>query len=340
MTIRVGLIGCGGIMTAHLRGWKAVEGRAQVVATADVDRARAEQRAAEVGGAKVFTDYHEMLTHADLDAVDISLPHYLHREAIVAAAEAGKHMIAEKPLCLTWQEAEEIIRAVESNRVTMMCAHNQLFLPTVQAARAYLDEGHLGDIYMLRTIDCFYNFRPTGIPGRAPKPVDLGWRASKALTGGGELIDTGYHPTYMLLYLARSEPVAVTAFTQKHRHQHMEGEDTGYVMIRFADGSVGHILTSWAFEFPLDNPRFQIIGEKGQVSGTNTAIKFKPNGWEMPAQHEFPPTDTFVAEIIHFVECLETGEPPIQTHMDGARVLRVLLAAYKSAEEGITVALS
>ena len=124
MTIRVGLIGCGGIVTAHLRGWKAVEGRAQVVATADVDRARAEQRAAEVGGAKVFTDYREMLTYADLDAVDISLPHHLLRDAIVAAAEAGKHIIAEKPLCLTWQEAEEIIRAVESNRVTMMCAHN------------------------------------------------------------------------------------------------------------------------------------------------------------------------------------------------------------------------
>jgi predicted dehydrogenase len=167
----------------------------------------------------------------------------------------------------------------------------------------------------------------------------MGWRASKALTGGGELIDTGYHPTYMLLFLAQAEPVAVTAFTQRHRLYQMEGEDTGYVMVKFADGSIGHILTSWAFEFPLDNARFHIIGEKGQLVGTNTAIKFKANGWATPAQHEFAPTDSFVSEIQHFVECLETGEAPIQTHVDGARVLKVILAAYQSAEEGITVKL-
>lgn len=339
MVIRIGLIGCGGIVGAHLRGWKAIEGRAQIVAVADIDRTRAEQRAAEVGGAAVFTDYRTMLAQADLDAVDISLPHHLHRDAIVAAAEAGKHILAEKPLCLTLEEAADIARAVEGNGVVMMCAHNQLFLPSIQAARAFLDQGHLGDLYMLRTIDCFHGWRPSGIPGRSPKPVNMGWRASRAMTGGGELIDTGYHPSYMLLYLARSEPVAVAAFTQKHRHQFMEGEDTGYVMVRFADGSVGHILTSWAFEMPLDAPRFQIIGEKGQVSGSNTNVRFKVDGWAEPAAHEFAPVDTFTAEIAHFIDCLENKEEPIQTYIDGTRVLKLLLAAYKSAAEGITVEL-
>lgn len=87
----------------------------------------ARRRAEEVGGADVLSDYTELVNRDDVDAVDICLPHHLHAAAIVAAADAGKHVLCEKPLCLTMDQADAVRRAVADNHVTLMCAHNQLF---------------------------------------------------------------------------------------------------------------------------------------------------------------------------------------------------------------------
>lgn len=138
MTINVGLIGAGGITRSHVRGYAAVPEQARLAAVADVVVDQAKRRADEIGGAAVFDDYRAMIVEADIDAVDICLPHHLHAEAIIAAAGAGKHVLCEKPLCLTVEEAEAIDRAVTDAGVTMMCAHNQLFMPTVARARKLL----------------------------------------------------------------------------------------------------------------------------------------------------------------------------------------------------------
>ena len=98
--IKVGLIGGGGIASAHIRGYAEHAERIGVTAVADAVPETVERRAAELG-AQGFTDYRQMITEADIDAVDICLPHHLHNDAIVAAAEAGKHILCEKPLCLS-----------------------------------------------------------------------------------------------------------------------------------------------------------------------------------------------------------------------------------------------
>ena len=103
-------------------------------------------------------------------------------------------------MCLTIEEARRVRAAVAAAAITLMCSHNQLFLPPVAAARQLLQEGILGTVYEARTTDCFYNdFDPS----------TMGWRAHRSTSGGGELIDTGYHPTYLLLYLMDSEPIEV-----------------------------------------------------------------------------------------------------------------------------------
>ena len=194
--IKVGLIGGGGIASAHIRGYAEHADRIAVTAVADAVPETVERRAAELG-AQGFADYRQMITEADIDAVDICLPHHLHKDAIVAAAQAGKHILCEKPLCLSPAEAVEVQEAVAAAGVTLMCAHNQLFLPAVAAAKAVLDSGRLGRVYEVRTTDCFYNDFD---------PANMGWRASAATSGGGELIDTGYHPTYLMLHLAGCGP--------------------------------------------------------------------------------------------------------------------------------------
>ena len=112
MLFSVGIIGAGNIAGHHIPGYLQAAEHAQVTAIADVDGERARQRAERLGDVQVFLDYREMVTSPLIDAVDICLPHHLHKDAIVAAAAAGKHILCEKPLCLTLEEADVVARAV------------------------------------------------------------------------------------------------------------------------------------------------------------------------------------------------------------------------------------
>src|SRR5207245_10025546 len=109
-----------------------------------------------------------------------------------------------KPLCLILAEAEESCQAVESSGVTFMSAHNQVFLPTVAAAKELLQDGLLGQIYKVYSSDCFVHPQ-TRLSEEEKRTVGRTWRSSKETIGGGELIDTGHQPTYRLIYLSSSE---------------------------------------------------------------------------------------------------------------------------------------
>jgi predicted dehydrogenase len=326
--LNIGLIGCGGIAGAHLRGYAAVTDRAKVAAVADPNQESARARAEEVGGAEVFSDVHALLAGApDIDAIDICLPHHLHKDAIIAAAEAGKHVLCEKPLCLSREESREVKAAVAASGITLMCAHNQLYMPPVAKAREILAAGGIGKVYEVRTTDSFYNNFD---------PANMGWRASKATSGGGELIDTGYHPTYLMLNLVGSVPTDVTAMLSTHRLSFMDGEDSAQVLVRFADGAVGHLVTSWAYEAAGVTEKFSAVGEKGSLWSDGTSLWVKERGAEA-VKHDFTEVNAFVAEIEDFVGCLETGRRPINTEQEGTDVLEVILAAYESAEKGTIV---
>src|SRR4051812_25394149 len=123
-TVRIGLIGAGGIAGAHVAGYLRNPETVTFAAVADPVRESAERRAAD-SGAAIYADYRTMLAEADIDAVDICLAHHLHKDAIVAAARAGKHILCEKPLCLTPEEAAEVDAAGPPPRVAPVWAHQQ-----------------------------------------------------------------------------------------------------------------------------------------------------------------------------------------------------------------------
>src|SRR5690606_36726757 len=148
--VRIGLIGAGGIANAHLKGYATIPDRVKVTAVADANPEALAKRTEETG-ATGYTDFTELVKDPEVDAVDICLPHHLHRAAIVAAAEAGKHLLCEKPLCLTADEAAELRDAVQKAVVTLMCAHNQLFMPAVAKAKEVIESGALGPLYEVRT---------------------------------------------------------------------------------------------------------------------------------------------------------------------------------------------
>ena len=178
-----------------------------------------------------------------------------------------------------------------------MCAHNQLFLPAVAKAKQLLDQGILGTVYEVRTTDSFYNDFD---------PQNMGWRATAATSGGGELMDTGYHPTYLMLHLAGGSPVEATAMLSRHRLRFMEGEDSAQVLVRFDNGVVGQLVTSWAYDPPPGTERFSVVGERGSLHSDGRSLTVTLRG-SSSQTYDFEDVDTYVAEIGHFADCLRSA---------------------------------
>ncbi len=230
--IKLALIGTGGISHAHVSGILAHQDKIECVAMCDVVESNLEARAKQLGyEPKRFSDWKKMLEvmGSEIDAVDICLPHHLHAPAILDAAAAGKHILCEKPMCMTLEEADKIVDAVKKAGVIYMSAHNQLFTPAVREIKRLMDSGAVGKVRWIRSQDCFIIGNPAGMRNS--------WRANLKTQGGGELIDTGYHPTYRLLYLGGGD-IAEVRGTMGRFWLKMEGEDTASVQVRFKNGII------------------------------------------------------------------------------------------------------
>jgi predicted dehydrogenase len=328
--VRVALIGSGGISAAHGKGFLKYADKIKCVALVDVSpdnlKKRTDQLAPTGTIPRTFSDWKACLKEMgdQIDAVDICLPHHLHAPAILDAAAAGKHVLCEKPMCMSLAEADEIGAAVKRAGVTYMSAHNQLFMPVVQEAKRMIDAGEIGRVMWLRSQDCFR------AGGEGGNPFKGSWRANLETQGGGELIDTGYHPSYRLLYLAGSPAVSIHGQMGRYVQQ-IEGEDTASVQVRFANGALGEILTSWAFPLPHGTHQVHVMGEKGQLFGSENTLYHLPKGATEPTKRTFDAVDTFEAEIAHFADCLREGRRPIHSVEEGRAVLELILNASKSA---------
>lgn len=332
--VRVALIGCGGIARAHCAGFLQHKDKLRVVALCDITEANLKARADQLvptghPSPRTFGDWKTALKEmsGEIDAVDICLPHHLHAPAILDAAAAGKHVLCEKPMCMTLEEADRVLAAVAASGITYMSAHNQLFMPCVREAHRRIRDGLLGKVYYVRSADCFRG----NVAGFAAS-----WRAKLSYQGGGELIDTGYHPTYRMLHLATAAgsgfgQVRAVRATMGRFHLTIEGEDTAAVQVRFASGIIGDILTSWAMPLPYGMHQIHVVGEHGQLFGSENNLYFLPQGAKEPALFTFPAVDTFVEEIGHFAECLLEGKSPLHGPQEGKEVLEVIVRATENA---------
>ena len=323
--VRLAIIGAGGISHQHALGVLEHPDLVECVALCDVSddnlRARNEQLG---GGCRLYHDWNTLLAELGdgIDAVDICLPHHLHAAAITDAARAGKDVLCEKPLCTTLAEADRLVAVVRETGILYQSAHNQLFMPCVVEAKKRIVAGEIGEVRWLRSQDCF-TANPTGFAGK--------WRASLKTQGGGELIDTGYHPTYRLLYLAGSEVVGVRASMARFL-QPIEGEDTASVQVRFASGAIGEILTSWAMNNPYGSYQIHVVGSEGQLFGTENTLWTLPNGAKEPQKFDLPPVQTIPAGVGDFARRVRSRERPIHGVEEGRLVLDVITRATADAE--------
>ncbi|MCD6291435.1 MAG: Gfo/Idh/MocA family oxidoreductase [Anaerolineae bacterium] len=346
--VRVGIIGCG-VGRFHARGYAQLPD-AEIVALADVNPERFHRITDEIPVPNLYTSYEELLKRDDIDAVSIALPNFLHAPATLAALEAGKHVLVEKPLAMTVEEGEEMVEAARRAGRKLMIAFNYRFRGDSQTIKRQLDAGLLGDIYFTRA----GWLRQSGIPGLGS------WFTDKSRSGGGPLIDLGVHVLDLSMWLMGSpEPVAASGATYAKfgprgrggwGHTRFEVGPGGFTVedmatgyIRFANGATLSLEVSWAsFTSHPDAYYIHLFGTEGGAELNVVQYGFDDNvrlfGEEAGTYMEKHPNyfkggghDALVAE---FVRCILEDEEPSPNGEDGLRVLRVIDALYRSAEAG------
>jgi len=349
--LRVGLIGLGGVAEAHLTGYKEVD-RIEVVAGAEIREDRLKQMV-EKWGFKGYLSYEEMLEKENLDIACVLVPARLHREVTEKAAEYGVHVLCEKPMAITLDDAEAMIKKCEKEGVKFCYGATYRFLSACRKAKEMIDKNMLGNIMLLMETlvggKGFKNFRdagsqhyPVGGPGG----------------GGMGLVDHGIHLIDMFMWLTASEVESV--FGRGNYSGQTPG--TEYLTMISKNGAIGQLVYneatfssdmpyegifswggSWDINYNLilgggwdvQPGNFRVHGEKGALRVFHYANKlffFGENKQEqVPLLHQ-PMPGNFMLQMESFANRLIRGEEPEVTGYDGLRALQVLLAAYECFE--------
>lgn len=337
--LRVGVIGVG-IGRAHINAFAKAEG-AEVVALCDVNEERAQTvaHASDLSDARIFTDYRAMLDEAQLDAISIGLPNFLHRQVAVDALNAGVHVLCEKPLALNAIEAQEIADAAEKNNRKCMVGQVNRFRDDSQYLKNLIDSGELGRTYYAHT----GWLRKRGIPGYG------GWFTTKEQSGGGPLIDIGVHLLDIAWWLCGCpNPVSVSGSTYAEFGPRGKGigrwgadvkaegtfnvEDLAVALIRFDNGLTINLEVSWALHNEKTKQWCQIFGSEGGADwGENPAIYRELQGADVSGAIDIAKGDPWQNEMQHFVDCILQDKTPDPDARQGVQMMKMLDAIYESA---------
>ena len=328
--IHVALIGCGIISENHIRAYRQQANRARITVCYDRDAARAAQRAAQCG-ARVAASLDEILADPAVDAVEICTPHHVHAETAIAAAEAGKHILCQKPLARTLDECDAIIDAAQHADVTLFYAEIMRTSPPAVAARQAIEAGRIGTLIGVQATYAHW---------QGGEYLGTAWRYDPRITGGGQLLDGGIHFVDMLLQIGgpiQAISCAVTRFRPE-----LGGEDTAALSVRFAGGHLGSMFSSQASGVWFPGANFVAFGTEGVLTlgGPHGALALHradlPDGHQVLVAQR---PDVFNAMIAAYLDTLEGRVPNPSPGENGRENLRVVLAAYESARLGREVAL-
>jgi predicted dehydrogenase len=237
--IRLGLIGCGGIVRiAHAPGYQSIPELVQVTALADPvgDNLQQMGQTLAVPPERRYAGHRQMLEHAELDAVTIATPHHLHAEHAMDAAAAGVAVISEKPMATSIEQAQEVLAAVQRHGVPYAVVHNFLFAQGTERARSLLADGAAGTPFFGRAKSLFNKTDDRADPNNE-------WRASRA-AGGGAINDTAYHEIYLLETLVGS-PVRYVEARVATQHFAFDVDDLALLLLEHENGAPSTVATSW-----------------------------------------------------------------------------------------------
>jgi UDP-N-acetylglucosamine 3-dehydrogenase len=320
-----GIIGVGRFGTRHANNLSSMEG-VEVTAIADVveDRARA---LADKLGASWYIDYRELLSKEDVDAVVIALPHKFLAQAAIAAAQAGKQILCQKPMALNYAEGERVVEAAERAGVKLMVYGQNRYRTDYRAARDLVQSGDIGEFYLLEEARKFRGFGE-GYPE---------WFKSKEMAGGGVLQNFTCHSIDVIRWVLGREVSSVYAMMDRCYFEACEGEDNAVILLRFDNGGLGSSVQSWS----TSGSWMEITCTKGRVRVENNMVSLRTNGdWKEIARRDPAEDERYMLEE-YFVRCLREEElGPSPSGREYLGVIHTIEAAYRSAEEGREVRLS
>jgi predicted dehydrogenase len=340
--IRIGMIGAGGIaQSAHLPAAASLPGLVQLVAVADVNEAAARSAAAGFG-ADSYADYRRLLERKDIEMVVVTTPEFLHREQVVAAAEAGKHILCEKPMASSLADADAMIAASERTGVRLMVGHSRRFTARYQAIRRAVDSGEVGEVRLIRENER-RSRPPLGQTGYYWHPGH--WTGNPKFSVGVALTNA-IHETDLCGWFAGAEPVRVFAEHKITREGNLV-PDFISITVTFANGVVGSTEVNNALPpgYPAYH-QFEIHGTHGVIRAKDheqqSIIRFRDQGADFPGTYHslLHFQDAYAAELAQFVEALRADRPVPLPAEEARRALRIALAAVDSAKSGHVVELA
>ena len=339
-TVKVGIIGSGYIADTHLRAFQLVP-EAEVVAIASPTAEHVQAMADQYGVPQWFTDYHKLLALDEIDMVTLCLPNDLHAQACIDAAQAGKHVVCEKPMCLTLAEADRMIQACRDAGVKLMYAEELCFAPKYVRAKQLVDQGALGKVFRVKQ-------REEHSGPHSP------WFWDVKRSGGGVLLDMGCHSIAFCRWIYGRQPIK-RVYAQLGTHVHADktrGEDHSVALLEFADGGIGICENSWAKGGGVDDIA-EIYGSLGHTRADllhgSALLTYSEAGYDYAVEKAATTTGWsftmfeelwnygFPQEMAHFARCVAGDAQPLVTGEDGRQVLEVIYALYESARRGAAV---
>ncbi|MCA9188525.1 MAG: Gfo/Idh/MocA family oxidoreductase [Pirellulaceae bacterium] len=340
--VGVGLIGSQFVSTIHARSLSHCAD-ARMLAVASPTPGNADRLAREFTIGDSYLDYRQIIDRDDIDMVVIGIPNHLHCQVTCEAAAAGKHIVLEKPMCLTLDEADQMIAACNKHGVKLMYAEELCFTPKYVRMKQLLDEGALGQPTLLKQLE----------KHDGPHSAHF-WDVDRS--GGGVAMDMGCHAIQFFRWMLNNAPIK-SVYAQMDLQVHTDktqGDDNALIILEFEGGVTALAEESWSKLGGMDD-RAEIYGSKGvahadllrgnaihtySLPGYGYAVEKagSTQGWSFTIYEE-EWNYGFHQEMAHFVDCVKNDKVPLVTGHDGRAVLEVLFAAYESAASGRKVLL-
>jgi len=334
-----GIIGCGGIADRRTIPGMIKSKDVNIIAVEDINEDISKKIAEKYKVSTYYTNEDELIKNDDIEAVYIATPVYLHLAQIKKSADAGKHILSEKPLGLNVQETEEIINYCEKKGVTLQVGFMMRYHGYHIKAKEMLNNGNLGQPVMGRAqLTCWY------------PPMEGAWRQDPAKGGGGALMDMAIHSVDILRYMF-GEVKEVSSFNGTITHDYSV-EDSGVILLRFENNAYG-VCDSF-FNIPDEAAKgvLEVYGTKGsllaegtisQIAGGKMVAYIQEQG-EYDAQQDRKPIepmsidaelkDLYQAEVEDFIDVIKNKRKPMNSGEEALQNIKIIEAAYDSQKSG------
>jgi len=321
--VRCAAIGYGGAFNmgrAHGNWINATPGM-EFVAACDLDPARAKAAAEDFPNAATFTSVEDLLTRGEFDLAVIITPHNIHAEQAIQCLNARKHVVLEKPMCITVEQADAMIAAGKKARKTLTVFHNRRHDGDYLALKEIVEKGLIGDVFKVEM--CMGGFHKPG----------TWWRSFKEISGGA-FYDWGAHMLDWMLHIVPERMESVMGYFHKLVWHHVTNEDHVHAVVKFVNGSTADVQLSSIQA--IGKPRWLVLGTKGAVVDTNEGkfrVVTEVKGYRAEIMVPYKQSD-WQAYYDNLSAHLTQGKPLEVTPESSRRTIGIVRAAERSSETG------